>query len=232
MDDEEDDLSPEIYTHFVFSIKVVRVMENIIVPSTLRFKMEFIPMEEAEDGDIDFAFTKMRYWLDNVINKSIVFSHDNTSALSMFIDEENGNVRIANILVLTPDEPNDQHLAALFQSKLQAIAGATMAFGPVEVKSDNQLGLQFTFVGDSSAVLPKMSEWVGERSYFDKPWWERNDGSTLDILPTEDADLSDKPAWAFTFDFLEKHKKETKPTGVIVRPEFRPKVIDGGKSKE
>jgi hypothetical protein len=108
-----------------------------------------------------------------------------------------------------------------------------MAFGPVEVKSDNQLGLQFTFVGDSSAVLPNNLEWVGPRSFFDKPWWDRDDGSTLDVLPAEDADLTVKPVWAFSLDFLSFPKKMNATTnGKIVRPEFRPKVIDGGKGKE
>lgn len=230
MDEDEDDLNPEVYTHFLFSIKVIRVMENILIPSIIRFKMEFIPMETAEENDIDVSFAKMRYWLDNVINKSIIFAHDNESAITMFIDDKGNNTRAANVLVLTPEEPNDQHLAVIFQAKLQALAGNSMAFGPVEVKSDNQLGLTFTFVGDSRSILPKMSDWVGERSFFDKPWWDRDDGSTLDVLPPDDADLTVKPAWAFDFDFLDKQK--TKPNGVIVRHEFRPKVIDGGKSRE
>jgi hypothetical protein len=125
-------------------------------------------------------------------------------------------------------EPDDQHLAALFQAKLQALATSVMVFGPVEVQSDNQLGLQFTFVGDSNAVLPKIEDWVGKRSFFDKPWWDRDDGSTLDILPAEDADLTVKPPWAFSFDFL-SHQKPTPTQVKIVRPEFRPTVIDGGK---
>jgi hypothetical protein len=230
-DDDDDDFSPEIYTHFVFEIKIVRVIENILVPSTLKFEMEFIPMDTAEENHIERAFNKMRWWLDNVISKSIVFSHENSAAIQMFIDEEVGHTRVGNVLVVTPEEPDDQHLAAIFQAKLQALAGAAMAFGPVKVKSDNSLGLQFTFVGDSSAVLPRIADWVGERTYFDKPWWDRDDGSTLDVLPPEDADLTVKPAWAFNFDFLDKPKKTTETSGKIVRPEFRPTVIDGGKSK-
>jgi hypothetical protein len=231
MDDDED-FGPEVFTHFVFSIKVVRVLEDLIIPSTLKFKMEFIPMDTADDTEIDLSFTKMRYWLDNVINKSVIFAHDNSTAITMFIDQQGADTRIGNILVLTPHEPTDQHIAALFQAKMQALAGGSMAFGPVEVSSDNQLGLVFTFVGDSSAVLPGIADWVGERSFFDKPWWDRDDGSTLDVMPPDDADLSVPPSWAFNFDFLDKPKKESKAEGQIVRPDFRPKVIDGGKGKE
>jgi hypothetical protein len=231
MDEDEDDLVPDIYTHFEFKIKVVRLIEDLIFPTTLKFNMELIPMDELEPGEIDMAFTKIHYWLENVINQSVIFSVDNQVAISMFVDDAGGNTRVGNVLVVTPGEPNDQHLAAIFQAKLQAIAGDCIAFGPVEVRSDNQLGLKFTFVGDSSAVLPKMADWVGERSYFDLPWWDRGDGSTLDITPADDADLTIRPNWAFTFDFLEKPKQETKTNGVIVRPEFKPKIIDGGKGK-
>jgi len=231
MDDDDDDIPAEIYTHFVFDIKIVRVMENVLIPSTLKFRMEFIPMETSEDHEIDRAFTKMRWWLDNIVNKAIVFSHENSAAITMFIDEEVGHTRVGNVLMVTPEDPDDQHLAALFQAKMQALSGNCMAFGPVEVKSDNQLGLQFTFVGDSSAVLPKMSEWITGRSFFDKPWWDRDDGSTLDVIPPDDDDLSVKPAWAFSFDFLDQPRKTTLTSGKIVRPEFRPTVIDGGKDK-
>jgi hypothetical protein len=228
MDDE--DFITEIFTHFVFSIKIVRVIENILVPSTIQFKMEFIPMD-VDDEEVNFVFTKMRYWLEHVVSESVVFSHENSAAIQMFIDENGGTTRVGNVIVLTPEEPDDQHLAAIFQAKLQALAGMSMTFGPVEVKSDNQLGLQFTFVGESSAVLPSILDWVGPRSFFDKPWWDRDDGSTLDVLPADDADLSVKPAWAFSFDFLSQQKKKSVTNGKIVRPEFRPTVIDGGKSK-
>ena len=226
--DDEQEMLPDFFTHFTFSIKITRIIENLLFPSSLKVKMEFIAMDEADEDDIDQAFTKIKYWLDNIVNKSVVFCHDNDVAIEMFIDTEKNSSRIGNILMITPDEPDDQHLAAIFQSKLQALCGDTLTFGIVEVKSDNQLGVSFTFVGDSSAVLPKMDEWIGDYSYFDKPWWERDDGSTIDTIPPEGADLSVKPQWAFSLDFLEKDKKQT---GVVVRPQFKPTVIDGGKEK-
>ena len=225
----DDNIDAEIFAHFSFELKVVRVIENIIVPAILKFKMEFIPMD-VTDAELDHSFMKMRYWLDNVVHKCIVFSHENDTAIAMFIDENGGSTRVANVLMLTPEEPTDQHLAAIFQAKMQALAEDTLSFGPVEISSDNSLGLAFTFVGDPSTFLPTMKDWVGERTYFDQPWWNRNDGSTLDVLPPEDADLTVKPTWAFNFDFLNQPDKQV-TSGVIVRPEFKPVVIDGGKSK-
>lgn len=232
MSDNESGLA-DVYTHFAFTIRIVRIIENVLIPSTIHFRMEFIPLETADDSELNHVFSKMRYWLDNIVCKSVVFSHDNENAIVMFIDEEAGGVpRIGNVIVLTPEEPEDQHLAAIFQAKLQALAGDTMAFGPVEVRSDNQLGLQFTFDGVSSAVLPSNEEWVGVRSFFDEPWWNRDDASTLDVLPPEGADLSIKPSWAFNFDFLRRPRHVSSTDGTIIRPEFRPTVIDGGKDKK
>jgi len=226
---DDNDIFPEFFTHFEFSLKITRIINNLVLPSTLKFKMEFIAMDEIEEEDIDHAFTKMRYWIDNIANKSVVFCHDNEVAVQMFIDTEKSIPRIGNTLMITADEPDDQHLAAIFQAKLQALSGDVLAFGPVEVRSDNQLGVSFTFVGDSSSVLPSMPEWVGERTYFDSPWWDRDDASTIDTIPAEDADLSIKPQWAFSLDFL--IQKEKQQSGVIIRPQFNPTIIDGGKVK-
>jgi len=229
MDEIENVDFPEFFTHFEFSLKITRVINNLILPSTLKFKMEFIAMDEAEEEHIDNAFTKMKYWIDNIANKSVVFCHENDVAIQMFIDTEKNVPRVGNVLMITPDEPDDQHLAAIFQAKLQALSGEVLAFGPVEVRSDNQLGVSFTFVGDSSSVLPEMTEWVGERTYFDMPWWDRDDASTVDTIPADDADLSVKPQWAFSLDFL--IQKDKKQAGVIIRPQFNPTIIDGGKVK-
>ena len=48
----------------------------------------------------------------------------------------------------------------------------------------------------------------------------------LALLMEDDADLSKPPPWAYSLDFL--HENAAQET-VIIRPEFRPTVIDGGK---
>src|SRR5574343_1217480 len=133
----------------------------------------------------------------------------------MFFNERGTN-RSDNMIMLTPDDPTDEHLAAIFQSKLNALSGGNMMFGLVEIVSDNTVGLSFTFVCDGETCLPTVEEWIGERYYFEKPWWSRNDASTLDIPPMPDADLTNIPQWAYSLDFL--HENTTKET-VIIRPE-------------
>lgn len=223
----------EVFTTMNFEVKLTRVIDNILVPSNLKFSVDFEPLDDATENDIDRSFAKIRYWLDNIVSRCLVFSRDNDAARAMFNDE-NGRPRSGNVVMLTPDEPDDQHLCALFQAKLAALSGHTIEFGPTEVKSDNVMGLNFTFVGDPDDILPGMGEWVGERTYFADPWWNRDDGSTFDAVPGEGADLAVRPAWAFTFEFLDRPKHAPTPPAektVVVHPQFRPLVIDGGKEE-
>lgn len=231
-DDDEDDDIPSMFSFFEFQLKLIRVLDDTLVPSTIKFKAEFIATA-SENSELDFAFRKIDFWLTNIADHSVVFGHDNEEAIAMFINEAEGKRRVGNVMMLTPTDPDDQHLAAVLQAKLQALSGQSIGWGPIEIASDNDMGFKFTFVGDSTAVLPKMKDWVGAHTYFDQPWWDRDDGSTLDILPPEDADLSVKPEWAISLDFLKEPEVPSALTGgKIVRPEFRPKVIDGGKKEE
>jgi hypothetical protein len=230
IDDDDDDI-PSLFSFFEFKLKIIRVLDGMLIPSTIKFKAEFI----AEDGDLDFTFRKIDFWLNNVVDHCIAFAHDDTTSIAMFIDDAAGKRRAGNVLMLTPNEPNDQHLAAIIQAKLQALSGTTVGWGPIEIKSDNDMGFRFTFLGNTDNYLPNMQQWVGERSYFDKPWWNRDDATTMDVLPPDDADLSVKPDWAMTLDFL-KEPEQQSPSSMsnakIVRAEFRPKIIDGGKTED
>ena len=220
-DSEEED---SLFISLTLETKIVRVIGASVVPSKLVIKADVSPVEDMSDEEMTLAMTKIRFWFDNIVQKCIVFSYDNEIAMAMLINEEGRN-RTSNVLMITPGEPNDEVLATVFQAKLCALSSEKITFALMEVKSDNPLGLSFVFVGDSRETLPNMEQWIGKRSYFKEPWWCRDDASTLDVAPPPDADLSKKPAWAFSLDGV---------TGVrtdVIRPDFKPTVIDGGKKK-
>lgn len=221
-----DDDDSALFVSFSGDFKIVRVIDNTFVPSHISFKCDILPSEEAAELDLHKAMTKIRYWLDNIVSKSVMFCSSNTAALSMLI--ENGKNRSGNVLMITPFEPTDEMLACILQSKMTALAAGDAEFDAVEVTSDNYLGLSFMFTGTASLMLPTIEEWIGPRHYFDKPWWARNDASTLDVVPVPDADLAKTPDWAFSLDDLDDPKPKT---GIVVRPEFKPTIIDGGKPK-
>jgi hypothetical protein len=211
-----------------YDIKLVRLIGNTFVSSNINIQAEVIPHSDLDQEDFEIALSKCRFWLETIASRCVVFFRDNELALEMLIDE-NGKNRCSNYIMLTPFEPTDDHLAGLMQSKLTALANKTMTFGSVRIKSDNANGLVFRFVGDADDFLPPMSEWIGEYSYFDKPWWNRDDASTLDVVPPPDTDLTVLPSWAFKLDFLEQAIRA--PQDVIVRPDFKPKIIKGGQDE-
>jgi hypothetical protein len=224
--DEED--AESLFINFHLETKITRCHGNTLIPSRLILRADVDPAADVEEEDLSLSLAKVKFWFENIVSKSIAFSTDNEAALEMFVGPDGMN-RTGNLLMTTPGEPNDEVLATLFQAKMTALSNGAIFYPFVEVKSDNLIGLTFCFVGDARKVLPTMPEWIGDRTYFDKPWWERNDASTLDIVPPPGADLNVKPAWAYSLDALGGPKQEN---GIVVRPAFKPTVIPGGKDKD
>lgn len=199
--DDGDDELPDLLIDFKYQFTTIRLSDQF-VPSTITIKAELLSINDDGMDDFDLAITKVRFWLDTIVSRAVIFTRGNTVALDMLLNEEGRN-RSNNVLMLTPSTPTDDHLAVLLQAKLSALAGPNLSFGSVEISSNNAEGMTFTFVGSHETVLPSMEEWIGVHSYFDKPWWNRNDASTIDVIPGVDADLSIKPVWAYSLDFLD-----------------------------
>lgn len=140
--------------------------------------------------------------------------------------DDNSTPRLQNPMMICPDEPTDNNLCVLLQSKLQALAAGAFAVGMIELSSDNSAGLVFTYVGDSEDILPSMSQWMSGRTWFDRPWWERDDASTFDTLAADDADLTIKPLWAYDLGFV---ARDLMPQdAIILNGDFSPRIIDDG----
>jgi len=231
-DDDDDGLEvPHVDISFTFDFHMIRMVGNLLIPSHISVTAGVSHLD-ATDEDIEVAFTKIKFWIENVVSRCVAFGKDNPHASQILIDAE-GNNRTRNPLMMTPDDPSDEHLAAILQAKLDALSANALVFGDVTVESSNIEGLSFTFSGNACDILPEMEEWIGTRSYFALPWWHRDDASTLDVVPPEDADLNTPPQWAFSLDFIRQTIAPTAQTpSVVLRPTFRPTVIKGGKDKD
>jgi len=225
MDEEENGLMIEVE----FNTKLIRLINNSFIASNFLIRAELIPLVEKPNHDeFDISMSKCRFWIDNIFSRCIAFYKGNTDAAKILLDE-NGNNLSSNHLMITPMEPTDDHIACLLQSKLSALSNDQFTFGSVKVRSDSANGLIFRFLGDSDDVLPSMKEWIGERTYFEEPWWKRDDVSTLDVIPSEDADLNDKPDWASNLDALVQALRGSNEPVKIMKADFKPKIIHGGK---
>ena len=219
MDDIED---TTLYIHYTFTFSLCRLVENMLVPSTFKVKAE---VDILDDSLVELAMRKINYWLDNIASGSIAVAANNAIGFQMLLDE-NSTPRLQNPMMICPDEPTDNNLCVLLQSKLQALGAGAFAVGMIELTSDNAEGLVFTYVGDSEDLLPGMSEWIAGPTWFDRPWWERDDASTFDTVAQEGADLSIKPVWAY--DLAAVVARDMMPQeAIMLKADFQPRIIDG-----
>lgn len=239
-DDDDANDGVNVLIDYTQRVSLVRVLGNAVIPTRLTLKVEVIPSPVAKEIDFDIAFAKIKFWFETVVSRTIVFCRNNATALSMFTDQD-GKSRIVNHLMISPHEPTDEHLGALFQSKMGALSNGKMDFGLVRVNSESQSGLVWSYVGDWREDLPDMENWFNKKPYyFDTPWWTRNDTSTIDMIENKVTDFSQPPAWAFALDFIEtaiRPRQESSSEdeavsepleNIVIRGTFRPKVIDGG----
>jgi hypothetical protein len=229
------DSSINVVIDYTQKVTLIRFLGNHLLPAYMSIRAEVIPSEYTKEIDFDVTFAKIKFWFDTIVARSVVFCRTNKAAIDMIM-KENEQPNIANHIMITPYEPNDEHLASLFQSKMTALSGGTINFGCVRIKTDSN-GLVFTYVGDWEEDLPKMEDWFATKQYyFDAPWWTRDDVSTLDMTVGE-IDPTVLPAWAFNLNFIEESirpKRDVKEDeeSVVIKGTFQPKIIDGGQTDE
>lgn len=228
--DSDDDVN--VIIDFSHKINLVRFIGDTVVPARLKMRAEVFASESAQEIDFDITFAKIKFWFETVVARSVAFSRSNITAMGMLVNEL-GKPRLVNHLMVTPFEPTDEHLAVLFQAKMAALSKHTIEFGGVHVEAEDA-GLVFTYIGDWREDLPTMENWFNIKPYFfDCPWWQRDDASTLDVIAA-DADPDQTPKWAYPLDFIEnaiRPKTSEKSDTVVIRGAFRPKIITGGKDK-
>jgi hypothetical protein len=216
-----------VMTKTTAETKLVRVIGTTLVPTKIKIDADIALCDGCTNSDLSNAMTKMKFWLENIVSSCIVFSVDNKEAIDMFVVD--GRNRCANMFMLVPGEPTDDILATVFQAKLESL-GNMIYIDTCRVKSDNSSGLSFTLVGSGSDMLPKMSDWVGPNpNWFDKPWWSRDDSSTMDVALSPEADISKKPDWAYSLnpDDQIPTPMQPKPDGELVKPKFKPIIVGG-----
>ena len=228
-DDDDDAGFPESFSTISFKFKTIRIVDNVVTAFVNTVRCDVYIDEDADDQDITIALEKIHFWFDHIVSNGIMFNRENAFALNVMFDEH-GIARSGNIPIVLPDDPTDDHLAAIMHCKLNALGGGVVNFGTIEIHSDTKENLIVTFTGYGEVVLPSMEEWIGERYFHDVPWWSRGDGSTLDVIPLDDSDLTTPPVTGVDMSFIEERfRRSGSDAAIIIRPEFKPEIISGGK---
>jgi hypothetical protein len=219
----------DLFLRFTANFSGIRVIDSKMIPTKWTIKSDLILQENLDDFDFNYVLIKVKFALESIMNGSIFFSMENDWAIDAFLMTD-----VENNVVITPGDPTDDLITMLLHSKMNALGEGMISFGGVDLQSDTSSGLGFIFLGNGSSLLPTMTDWIGDASYFKEPWWNRDDASTMDIVPEDGADLTEVPEFAFKLDFLKDAMRPTQPdapitTAKVLRPEFKPVIIKNEK---
>jgi hypothetical protein len=233
MDDSTDSLPNHLFISIRHEFKATRIIGQRLSPTTIRIKTDVSPLEDDSEEygfRMEVALAKMSFFVDKILDECVMFHKDNQWAKACFVGED--DLLSINTTMICPEEPTDAMLCEIILCKFKALCQDAFEFMSIEVESTDARGMSFLFVGGTPGdTFTPTEEWLTPHNYFSKPWWHRNDASTLDIVPHEDADLNEPPAWAYSLGFIaEQLSGPVTRDNVVVRGEFRPKVIDGGKT--
>lgn len=199
---------------------VIRLLKDALVITTCELDFELEVAGNRNKQRQATAIERMRFWLDNVFEGCIVlpvttgFSTEWLSGLQ-------------NAVMFAPGEPNDFTLQALLHAKLSAIGGGDVTVASSHMRTNHSRGFGIAFDGDPDELLPAQRDWMGERAYFDLPWWHRADAGMIDVMAGDEDDINQKPDIIVGWDEL--MGQETSDTEVksaeIIRPSFRPRLV-------
>lgn len=199
---------------------VMRLMNGRLVVSncTLDFVMG---LAAGQDKKLQSRLIgHMKLWLDNVFDGSILIPVNRDYDPAMFAN-------LGNNLVFCPDDPYDFVVQVLIHSKLNAIGSGIVAIDRSHLSSEQGQGFGTWFDGDPDELLPLQKDWMGDRCYFEQPWWHRSDGSTIDIMASDEDDISQKPDILLDLDDLYRRNDDDAgdAKAEIIRPNFKPKIV-------
>lgn len=212
-----------VTTSLTSTVKLVRLVETRLLPTELELNID---LDIDDDGDILVSkLNKIRNWIQNYLNGCIAFNVSSEMETQFFGECEND-------VMFCPEDPQDHLLLMLIVSKINAIGEGIVSVANASIWSDGSQGFSYSLDGDPLEWLPKPEEWMGEKRYYDQAWWNRPDGSMVDVPYDENTDIDkDKPDILIDLDPEPvKIETDTISTGEegsaeIIRLNFKPRLV-------
>lgn len=220
---DDEDMSMTMLT---FKFMIIRSFGNTIDARQASMKIELLrDDDDHSQEDFELLISRCRTWFSEVVSNSLIFSINNTYAFKCIFED---GIQVSNNFpMITPGDPTDDMLCMMFQAKLNAFAeGMAASFGVVELHTVRPPMDDITSVycGWAYDDLPAMVDWIGEKAYHTAPWWARNDGSTMDLVPDPEDDLLTPPEQGYDMSYLTS-RYSRKSAEVVIPSAFNPKVI-------
>lgn len=126
------------------------------------------------------SFGKAMGWIEGILNQSLMFEGNELD----FYD-------LNNNFVLLPDLTENTVCAAI-HCKLNSIIEEDSYITKVTMyDKDDKVKYSYTADADDDYPLPTLKEWLGDKTYWDIPWWYREDVTTYDKVAKTQEEYSD-----------------------------------------
>lgn len=163
--------------------------KKLMEPKTIEIRFSL----RTENDDVDdivqaqinhnISYAKIRLFLESILpNTLICSSKDLTEALKLCSELEN------NIMVV-PD-CGESIIAAALHHKLNAICkDYTYMEELVLYEPEQDITYRYLLTDDELDISLPTGSWLGELSFWDDPWWERDDCLTFDNVALSKSEL-------------------------------------------
>ena len=190
----------------------------VITECYFDFNLEVIP-GALKNKQVELI-SRMKFWLDHCLENCIVMSMDK-AVNPGFLEGIN------NAIMFAPTDPNDFLIQVMVHAKLHAIGAGLVNIDSSHMTSDISNGFGTWFQGNPDELLPLQKDWMGERAYFELPWWHRGDAGMIDIPCGDEDDVTVKPSiivdW---YSIMEPPAVGTDAQSAeIIRPNFKPRIV-------
>lgn len=125
----------------------------------------------------NISFSKVQFFLQEILNESIFCEKAHSELLQQQFGVYENNV------VVLPNLNKDTIITALHRKVNSICADNTQVFTVKICDVDLDLSYTYTCMDPDDCQfdeLPKKEEWVEPLSYWEDPWWDRNDQLTWD----------------------------------------------------
>lgn len=177
---------PIVTNNLTMTINLIRLINDGLFASELTLSTDVEFNDDTPIAEQQEILMLMRRWLDGILDGCIAWDVHNKLDTSLF-------GTLSNQLMFCPAEPTDHLLLLLITSKLNAIGAGKVWIANTILSSDEAEGFGLSLTGDPLHMLPSAEEWMGADRYFSEPWWNRSDGSMMDIPMEPGEDPSVKP---------------------------------------
>lgn len=203
---------------FSHTINVTIYINRTLIPSkmTISGLFGFSPDEYFSNDDVNELLNRKNRFILKYLNRAVFVDNENPIAKEIFLN--NYKSIVDNNVVLIPSNLSDAAIAATIFRKLHALGEGKIVYDIISVSQaggGDEFGVQkFPTADDLEPV--SMTEWLGPVSFHKKPWFDRVDYSTIDLVPKEYENTNEEPSYVPS-ELVEK------------RTGFIPTVFDGGK---